>query len=201
MKKVLGLMMAIALVASVSIIPAYEAKAQTATVPIMITVNGAITVTDAANDLMAGKDPSALNIAVTVTPDVEETDATATNSFRVRTNHTMWTLSATKTAFNAGTTNIPETSVGYEITKTAGSDADVAACAFQGVFTGATTLDMVTVASQTVCAGTAKIAMAASNSMNVNNYLQFDSTVTVPQDFFFEPGTATSQLDFTVTNP
>lgn len=173
----------------------------TATVPLSITVNGACTVTDASTDTMAGSDPT-LNVTLSVTPDVGETDATDTAAFRIRTNLSMWTLSAQRAGFMAGTTGLTAGDVALDITKTAGSNGVAAACALQAPFTGSTDISSISDSSATtICAGTAKTAAAASSSANTNNYIQIDTDYSVPQDFFFEPGTASDTITYSVTNP
>lgn len=175
--------------------------AGTATVPLSITVNGAITVTDAATDTMAGANPT-LNVTLNVTPDVGEVDATGSATFRVRTNLAMWTLSAQRAGFTAGTTGLAASDVGLTVTKTAGATGVAAACALQAPFTGATNIGQISdSAATTICAGTAKTAASATTSLNPTNYLQFATDYTVPQDFFFSPGTATDTITYSVTDP
>lgn len=180
-----------------------KAASGTATVPLSITVNGAVTVTDAATDTAAGKNPT-LNVNLSVTPDIGASDVSGSANFRVRTNFTNWKLTAQRAGFTANGTGLAATNVGLSITKTAGSDASATACTLQAPFTGSTTINSISASAATdICAGTTtKTASAASTSANTNNYLNFATTYTVAQDFFFTPGSgaATDTITYTVAN-
>lgn len=201
MKKIFSA--AVMLVAAVLIghIDVAKAAMGSATVPITITVNGAITVTDASNDTVGGKDPT-LNVSITVDPDIGATAASDTATFRVRSNYSSWELNAQQTvAFDPDTTAIDEADVAVDIVKTAGADANAAACSLTAPFNATADLsDIPTGSTVQVCDGTAKTASAKSNSANADNWLQFETTYTVEQDFFFEPGTATATVTYVAVN-
>lgn len=201
MKNLIGLLSITLLVLTVSVLSVQEVKAQTATVPLAITVNGALVVTDAAMDNAAGKNPT-LNVNLSVTPDLGAANVTGSANFRIRTNQTMWTLSAAKTALVANGTGIAETDILLDVVKTAGSNANASAGALQAPFTAQTNISSIMTTATTVLAGTA-ITSSARDSSNTNNYLNIATTYTIPQDFFFTPGTgnATSTITYTLSSP
>lgn len=201
MKNLIGLLSITLLVLTVSVLSVQEVKAQTATVPLAITVNGALVVTDAAMDNAAGKNPT-LNVNLSVTPDLGAANVTGSANFRIRTNQAMWTLSAAKTALVANGTGIAETDILLDVVKTAGSNANASAGALQSPFTAQTNISSIMTTATTVLAGTA-ITSSARDSSNANNYLNIATTYTIPQDFFFTPGTgnATSTITYTLSSP
>ena len=203
MKRSINILTILALFVTLSAISIQNANATsgTATVPLAITVNGAVTVTDTA-DTVHNPGAGTLDVSFSVSPDVGASDLTSTKSFRVRTNYTMWKLTGQRAGFSAGATALAATDIGLTITKTAGSNAVAGACTLQSPFTGATTINAISASSATdICAGTsAKTAAARSSSANANNYLQFDTLYTLAQDFFFEPGSASDTITYTVAN-
>ncbi len=176
-----------------------EVKAQTATVPVSVTVNGSLVVSSAAADNAGGKNPT-LNVSLSVTPDLGASAVTGTANFRLRTNNAMWTLSATKTAFSAGGTGLAATDVLLDVAKSAGSNANASAGAIQAPFTSQTSINSIGASATTIIAGTA-ITSSARDSSNTDNYFQVNTTYTVNPDFFFTPGTASSTITYTLSSP
>ena len=114
----------------------------------------------------------------------------------------MWTLSAAKTALVANGTGLSETDILLDVVKTAGTTGNAASGALQAPFTAQTNISSIMTTATTVLAGTAKTS-SALDSTNTNNYLNIATTYSVPQDFFFQPGTgaATSTITYTLTSP
>lgn len=176
-----------------------EVKSQTATVTDNFTVNGALVITDASMDSIAGDNPS-LTVNISVTPDVGAVNATGSANFRLRTNQAMWTLSATRTAFTASTTNLALTDILLDISTSAGANANASAGTRVSPFTAQTTLNSVGTTTTNVISGTAKTSLNR-DSTNTSNYFQVNTTYSVPQDFFFTPGTASATVTYTLTSP
>src|SRR3989338_6944143 len=83
-----------------------ETLSQSAIVPINITVNGTLTISDANNDVKSGKDPT-LNVNLTITPDLGASGSIGGASYRIRTNRPNWRLTTQRTQeIDTGPTNI-----------------------------------------------------------------------------------------------
>lgn len=183
-----------------SFVFAKEVYAQTCSVPLMVTVNGSLVVSDADNDTSTGKNPTK-NVTLSVTPDIGQTTVTGAANFRVRTNRATWRVTTSRTAFTAGTTGLAEADVSVTITKSAGTTANAAAGALVAPFTAATTLTSIpTVGSADVISGTAKTS-SAKDGMNTNNWFQVSTSYGVDPDFFYTPGTADTTITYNLVSP
>lgn len=170
------------------------------TVPISVTVNGSLVVTDADNDTGSGKDPTK-NVTISVTPDIGQSTVTGSANFRVRTNRTTWRVTASRTAFSAGTTGLAETDVKVTITKSAGTNGNAASGALVAPFTSQTDLMSIpTTGSADVISGTAKTS-SAKDGANTNNWFQVSTTYGVDPDFFYTPGTASTTVTYNLVSP
>ena len=178
-----------------------EAFSQTATVPINITVNGNLTISDANNDASSGKNPT-LNVNLTVTPDLGAAAATGDANFRIRTNRSTWRLTAQRTLeVDTGPTNIIAMDVGLSVTTLAGSNANPNAGTKVAPFNSQTDLSNVPVgAPVTVIAGTAKTSITRDNT-NINNYFQINTRYSILPDFFYQPGTWRTTVTYNLVSP
>ena len=198
--KITGLLYLLVLVLLFSFAYIPEAKAASATVPLSITVNGSLVVSDADNDTMAGKDPTK-NVNISVTPDLGATTASGSANIRIRTNNSTWRLTAQRTASSAGSTGIDDTDVKVDITKSAGTNANASSGALVAPFTAQTNLSSIaTVAPVDVISGTAKTSSMIDNS-NANNYFQVNTTYSINPDFFYSPGTFSSTVTYNLVSP
>ncbi len=171
-----------------------------ATVPINVTVNGALVITDASNDSMSGINPN-INVSLSVTPDLGQTAVTGQANFRVRTNRTAWRLTAQRTASSAGSTGIADTDVTLSVSKSAGSTGNASAGALVAPFTAATNINSIPTASSVdVVNGTAKTSSAKDGS-NTNNYFQVNTTYGIAPDFFYTPGTYSTTITYNLVSP
>ena len=171
-----------------------------ATVPVNVTVNGSLVITDASNDSMAGTNPT-INVNLYVTTDLGAAIATGQANFRIRTNRTTWRLTAQRTASNAGGTGIADTDVTLSVAKSAGSTANASAGALVAPFNAAATLNNVpTATSADVVSGTAKTSSARDNN-NTNNYFQVNTTYGISPDFFYTPGTYNTTVTYNLVSP
>lgn len=185
----------------INIINWQEVKAGTATVPLNITVNGSLIITDADNDTTSGKDPTK-NVNISVTPDLLQSEVSGSANFRIRSNKPSWRLTTQRTASNAGTTGIVDSDISVTITKTAGSTANVNAGTLVAPFDAKTTLSSVpTIApAANVVNGTAKTS-SAKDPTNANNYFQVNTTYGLAPDFFFSAGTFTTTITYNLVSP
>ncbi len=166
--------------------------AQTSTITDNFIVPSTLIISDGATEAVDPTSP----ISLTVTPAVGASDATASQILRIRSNQASWMIAVTKGAFSAGTTSILESDITVAHSKTAGSAGNVSAGTLQYA---SKTLNLVT-SGETVISGSAKTS-STRDSNNLNNYLQIDTTYSIPQDFFFTPGTASISLTYTLTSP
>jgi len=168
-----------------------KTQAQIATITDNFTVNSSLVISDATTE---ANNPT-LNVNISVTPDVGASAASGSANFRLRTNQAMWTLTATKGAFSAGTTGIAQSDITLALATSAGSTANASAGTRAFV---SNTLNNIT--TTTLVSGTAKTS-SSRDSTNTNNYFQVNSTYSINQDFFFTPGSATVPITYTFTSP
>ena len=178
----------------------YSNAQAAATVPVGISVNGALVITDAANDGMAGVNPN-INVNLSVTPDLSLSTVTGQANFRIRTNRTTWRLTAQRTASNAGGTGIADTDVTLSVAKSAGSNGNANAGSLVAPFTSSTNLNSIpTATSADVINGTARTS-SAKDSTNTNNYFQVNTTYGIAADFFYTPGTYSTTITYNLVSP
>jgi len=197
-KQIGGLFFIILLLANIAYIPV--AKAASATVPLSITVNGSLLITDADNDTASGKDPTK-NVSLSITPDLGHTLQSGSANFRLRSNKATWRLTAQRTASDAGGTGVADNDVLVDIAKSAGSSANANAGALVAPFTGQTNLSSIlTSSSVDVISGTAKTS-SSKDANNTNNYFQVNTTYSIQPDFFYTPGTFSSTITYNLVSP
>ena len=112
------------------------------TVPVNVTVNGALVITDSANDSMSGINPN-INVSLSVTPDLGASTITGQANFRIRTNRTTWRLTAQRTASNSGGTGIADTDISLSVSKVAGSTGNSNAGSLVAPFYTSTNLNSI----------------------------------------------------------
>lgn len=177
-----------------------EVKAVPGSVPLSITVNGNLVISDNDNDTAAGKNPTK-SVTITLTPDLGATTASGNANFRIRTNRAAWRLTAQRTASDAGTTSIADTDVKVDIAKSAGTNANAAAGALVIPFTSQANLTNIpTLTAADVISGTAKTSSARDGS-NANNWFKVDTTYSIYPDFFFTPGTFATTITYNLVSP
>ena len=200
MEKIIKLFLVIIFLISVNVVLLLRAHAA-ATVPLSVTVNGSLVISDADNDTMAGKDPTK-NVTISVTPDLGAATATGNANFRIRTNNSTWRLTALRTASDAGGTGLVDSDVLVDVAKSAGSMANASAGALVAPFTSQASLSNIpTVApAADVISGTAKTSSGKDNS-NANNWFQVNTTYSVVPDFFYSPGTFSTTITYSLVSP
>jgi hypothetical protein len=197
-KKTLGFFLII-LIMSVNVVYLPKSEAA-ATVPLSITINGNLVLSDADNDTGMGINPTK-NVNISLTPDVGHTTQSGSANFRIRTNRTSWRLTAQRTASDTGGTGITDADVKVSVAKSAGTNANVNSGTLVAPFTGQTALSSITTASAVdVVSGTAKTS-SAKDFANTNNWLQIGTTYSVDPDFFYSPGTFSSTITYNLVSP
>ena len=200
-KQINSLFLIVLLFLSVNLISSQQQKAKAAaSVPLNITVNGSLVITDASNDTMAGKDPT-LNVNLSVTPDLGATTVSGAANFRVRSNRNAWRVTAQRTASNAGGTGIADTDVLVDIAKSAGTTANASAGTLVTPFTAQTNISSITTAAAVdVISGTAKTSSMIDGN-NTNNWFQVSTTYSIAPDFFYSPGTYSTTVTYNLVSP
>lgn len=199
-KQINSLFLIVLLFLSVNLIGSQQKAKAAASVPLNITVNGSLVITDASNDTMAGKDPT-LNVNLSVTPDLGATTVSGAANFRVRSNRNAWRVTAQRTASNAGGTGIADTDVLVDIAKSAGTTANTSAGALVTPFTAQTNISSITTAAAVdVISGTAKTSSMIDGN-NTNNWFQVSTTYSIAPDFFYSPGTYSTTVTYNLVSP
>jgi len=174
---------------------------QSATVPINITVNGTLTISDANNDASSGKNPT-INVNLSITPDLGASEVTQDANFRIRTNKSNWKLTAQRTLeVDSGPTNIIAMDVGLLVTTQAGSNANSMAGGLVAPFTSKTNIGSIPTSSPVnVIQGSSKTSIARDSS-NANNYFQVNTQYSIFPDFFYQPGTWKTTITYSLVSP
>lgn len=175
-----------------------EAKAA-ATVPLTVTVNGSLVITDADNDTMSGKDPTK-DVTINITPDLGATTQTGTANFRIRTNRNAWRLTAQKIASNAGGTGLTDADVLLDVAKSVGTAGNLNSGTLVAPFNAQTNIGSITTTPVDVISGTAKTS-TTKDGTNTNNYFQVNTTYSVAPDFFYSAGTFSTTITYNLVSP
>ncbi len=174
---------------------------QTATVPISISVNGTLTLSDANNDASSGKNPT-LNVNLSITPDLGAAQVTGNANFRIRTNRSDWLLTAQRTSeVDNGPTNIQASDVGVLIATQAGSKGNPNAGSLAAPFNSQTNLSSISTSTPVnVIIGKAKTSTSRDNT-NASNYFQVNTQYSIFPDFFYQPGTWNTTITYNLVSP
>ena len=198
-KKILPLMIAMLVVLFCSSSQLTYA-AGTATVPLNITVNGALVITDASNDTGTGRDPT-INVNLNVTPDLSVSTVTGQANFRIRTNQTSWKLTAQRTQANTGSTMIDDGDVSVVIAKAAGSRGNANAGRIVAPFNNTADLSKIPTAQSVDVISGSTTTSSAKDGTNRNNYFQVNTTYGIAPDFFYTPGTYSTTITYNLVSP
>lgn len=174
---------------------------QSATIPININVNGTLTISDAINDSSAGKNPT-INVTLAVTPDLGAAAVTGDANFRIRTNLTIWRLTAQRTQeIDRGPTNILPQDIGLLISTQAGNNANPDAGKLISPFLSSTDLSKITVANPVVVLNGQDKTSNKRDNLNANNYFQVNTRYSITPDFFFQPGAWSTIITYSLVSP
>ena len=174
---------------------------KTEKVPINITVNGTLTISDANNDASGGKNPN-LTVNLTLTPDLGGPAAIGAANFRIRTNRSSWKLTAQRTTENDnGPTNILAMDVIVGISTMVGLNANPNAGVLVAPFNAATDLSQVsTSVPVTVIEGKSKTS-TQRDSTNLNNFFEVNTVYGIASDFYYQPGTWSTTITYSLVSP
>lgn len=142
----------------------------------------------------------------TLSPTVGASAVTNTHTIRLRTSDTnAWKLTGSRVAITrssgsgAAADNIKDTDVSWSATLTPTSVTGTAS--LTAPFNGTTTLNSISTAGNTtIVSGNGISFMSCTNAMGLAAYWTLNVTLSVPQDFIFNPGTYTGMITYTIQN-
>ena len=176
-----------------------KADSSQATVPINITVNGKLIITDAENDTKSGTNPT-LNVLLKLTPDLGSSVVSGKSAIRIRTNLNNWKLTAQRNDIS-NSTNIDPEQVSLSFTTEAGSKADLYSGKLLAPFDTVTNLGQIsTGASTDILSGTSKTSIG-KDPENKDNWFQLTSNYSVEPDFFYNTGEWSTVVSYSLVSP
>ena len=178
----------------------FKARSSQAIVPLNITVQGKLVITDANNDNRTGYDPT-LNVRLHLIPDLYAPLATGSSSIRIRTNLSNWKLTAQRSNVNSSTANIDPGDISLSFTTQAGTKANPNAGKLLPPFDTQTNLSRIATASPTdILKGNSKTSID-KDPENKNNWFQLTSNYSISPDFFFETGEWNTVVSYNLVSP
>lgn len=178
------------------------ARSNQATVPINITVNGKLIITDAENDNKAGTDPT-LNVVLKLTPELDNQTISGKSSVRIRTNLNNWKLSAQRIDSGnlSSNSNIKPEDVQLSFSTQNGSKANLNAGKLISPFDRLTTLGQISSTKSTdILIGQSKTSVDKDPG-NKNNWFQLTSSYSITPDFLFEIGEWNTTVTYSLVSP
>lgn len=176
------------------------ARSYQATIPINITVNGKLIITDAENDNKAGTDPT-LNVVLKLTPELDNQTISGKSSVRIRTNLNNWKLSAQRINPGNLNSNIKPEDVQLSFSTQNGSKANSNAGKLISPFDGLTTLGQISSNKSTdILIGQSKTSVDKDPG-NKNNWFQLTSSYSITPDFLFEIGEWNTTVTYNLVSP
>ena len=178
-----------------------QVLSQSATIPINISVNGTLTITNALDDSNNGKNPN-INVNLSITPDLGATEVSGDANFRIRTNLEVWRLTAQRTQeIDTGPTNIKATDVGLLVTTQAGTNANPDAGKLVSPFNVKTNLGQVSTSGPISVIDGSNKTSKNRDTTNANNYFQVNTKYSIQPDFFYSPGTWKTIVTYNLVSP
>ncbi len=176
------------------------ANSNQATVPINITVQGKLIITDAYNDNKSGTNPT-LNVNLKLTPDLNNSTVSGSSSIRIRSNLSSWKLTAQRSNLADSTVNIDPKDISLNFTTQSGSKANPNAGKLLSPFNKATDLSQISSNGPTdVLAGLSKTSLERDPD-NLNNWFQLTSNYSISPDFFYEIGEWNTTVSYSLVSP
>lgn len=177
-----------------------KAKSNNATVPINITVNGKLIISDAENDNKSGTDPT-INVSLKLTPDLSNTIVSGKSAIRIRTNLDNWKLTAQRSESSKTETQINPQDISLTFTTQAGSKANLDAAELIAPFNGITDLGKITTNTPTdILIGKSKTSLYKDPN-NINNWFQLTSNYSVSPDFLYDTGEWNTVISYSLISP
>ena len=177
-----------------------QVKPNQAIVPISITVQGKLIITDAENDNKSGENPT-LNINLKVTPDISNSIVSGSKAIRIRTNLGSWKLTAQRNDYNDSLTNLNPQDILLSFTTQAGSKANSHSGKLLSPFD--TTVDLSKISSSgptDIVQGFTKTSLER-DPKNQDNWFQLTSNYSITPDFFYEIGEWNTTVSYNLVSP
>ena len=176
------------------------AHSNQATVPINITVQGKLIITDAQNDNNSGADPT-LNVNLKLTPDLTNSVVSGSSSIRIRTNLNSWKLTAQRSNLSDTLVNIDPKDISLKFFTQAGSKGNPNAGKLLSPFNQTSNLSQISTNGPIdVLAGVSKTSLDRDPE-NKNNWFQLTSNYSVSPDFFYEIGEWNTTVSYSLVSP
>ena len=176
------------------------ARSNQATVPINITVQGKLIITDSENDNKSGSDPT-INVNLRLTPDLNSSVVSGSSSIRIRTNLNSWKLTAQRSNSSTPTANLDPKDISLGFTTQAGSKGNPNAGKLLSPFNQTSNLSQISTNSPTdVLVGVSKTSLDRDPE-NKNNWFQLTSNYSVSPDFFYEIGEWNTTVSYSLVSP
>lgn len=177
-----------------------KANSNTATVPLKITVEGKLVITEAENDTIAGKDPT-IDVLLKLSPSLENTVVSGSSNVRIRTNLKSWKLTAQRSINEINSLNIDPKDISCSFSTKAGSKANLNAGKLIPPFNEITNLNQISSNSPTeVLAGIDKTS-SSKDPQNLENWFQLTSTYSAKPDFFYSEGEFNTVISYSLVSP
>ncbi len=171
-----------------------------ATVPLNITVQGKLIITDAENDTNAGDNPT-LNVNLKLVPDLVNSTVSGSSSIRIRTNLNSWKLTAQRSNLSGSEVNIDPQDVSLSFTTQVGSKGNPNAAKLLSPFNKITDLSQISTNNPTdILAGQSKTSLDR-DPKNKDNWFQLTSNYSVSPDFFYEIGEWNTSVSYSLVSP
>lgn len=169
-----------------------------ATVPLNITVLGKLVITDANNDNKSGSNPT-LNVALKLSPDLNNSTVSGSSAIRIRTNLSAWKLTALRS--NQNSNIVDPNDISLKFTTQAGSNANPNCGKLLAPFDQITTLNQISTASPTeILSGNTKTSIAKDPD-NRDNWFQLNSNYSISPDFFYGIGEWNTTISYNLVSP
>ena len=176
------------------------AKSNQAVVPISITVQGKLIITDAENDNKSGENPT-LNINLKLTPDITNSIVSGASAIRVRSNLNSWKLTAQRHQQENQLSNVDFKDVSLSFTTQTGSKANPNAAKLLSPFDHITDLSQISSSGPTdVLKGVNKTSLER-DPKNKDNWFQLTSNYSISPDFFYETGEWNTTVSYNLISP
>ena len=177
-----------------------KAKSNQATVPINITVNGKLIISDGESDSKSGTNPT-INVLLKLTPDLNSSIISGKSAIRIRTNLNHWKLTAQRNESLNTETNIDPKDMSLRFTTQAGSKANPNAAELIEPFNNTTDLSRISINTPIdVLIGKTKTS-SDKDPGNKNNWFQLTSNYSIYPDFFHNTGEWSTAISYSLVSP
>ena len=177
-----------------------KAYSNTAIVPLKITVEGKLVITEAENDTTSGKDPT-IDVLLKLSPSLENTVVSGSSGIRIRTNLKSWKLTAQRSTNEVNSLNINPKDISLSFSTKAGSKGNLHAAELISPFNEITALNKISSDSPTeILIGKDKTS-GLKDPENLENWFQLTSTYSAVPDFFYNEGEFNTVISYSLVSP